>query len=206
MCQDGIDVLINNAGIFSNGKEILNNGYEKHFFTNCIAPFMLSKILKPLLNENSKLIFLGSLSCNFSKIDFNDIDFRTRTSDLQIYSNTKRWLTFAALKLKDELKASNICVNIVHPGISATSLFKSWALKIFNPLMKLVFPSVKKASLCEIAGIFFSTNSFEWIGPTKFKVWGYPKVNKLKIKYFKPEEVDKCYEKINEIVSGLLKM
>ena len=157
-------------------------------------------------NENSKVVFLGSLSCNFSKVDFDDIDFKNAKKNILAYANSKRWLTFTALELKKELENTNVCINIVHPGISATALFKSWTLKIFNPLMKIIFPRANKACRCEIAGAFLNTKQNEWIGPTIFGVWGKPKSNKLKIKHRNDDEISKCYQTVNQIINEIAKM
>ena len=205
LCSDGIDILINNAGLFSKEKRILNNGYEQHFFINCVAPIFLTKSLVPHLEmrENSKVVFLGSISCNFTEIDFEDFDYKNNENDMHAYANSKRWLTFSAFKLKEELKDKNITVNVVHPGISPTSLFLNSRFKKLQPILKLIFPSPKKACLCEIVGSFKNTKQGEWIGPRIFNIWGKPKISKLKIKHFHEEELGKCYEKINEIISEI---
>ena len=45
-----IDILINNAGIFETQKTILNNGIEKNFMVNYLAPFYLSNKLINIKN------------------------------------------------------------------------------------------------------------------------------------------------------------
>ena len=41
--------------------------------------------------------------------------------------------------------------------------------------MKLLFISPSKAALNVIAGIFKGVGNDEWIGPSVFSIWGYPK-------------------------------
>ena len=55
---NGIDALINNAGIFSRPRQILKYGYEQHFFINTIAPIILTNLLLPALekNKNSNIV------------------------------------------------------------------------------------------------------------------------------------------------------
>lgn len=203
LCSFGIDALINNAGVFSNSKEVLSNGHERHFFTNFVAPIYLSKTLLPLLEmkPNSKIIFLSSISKNFTKINFDDFEFKNNKKDIAAYANSKRLLTYAAMKLKEESK--DVHVNIVHPGVSPTALFSNSSFKIFSPLLKLMFPSAKKACLNEVAGLFFETKQNEWIGPRVFNIWGKPKKTKNKIKNFNQSEFDKCHEKTTEILTEL---
>ena len=206
--SDGIDVLINNAGVFTKEIKILPNGHEQHFFTNCIAPLLLSKLLIPLLKEkqNSKIVFLGSISCNFSKINFNDYDFRNTKKEIRAYSNSKRWLTFCVFKLKEELAKENITVNLIHPGISPTSLFLNSRFNHLQPILKLIFTKPQKACLNEISGVFKNTNNEEWIGPRIFNIWGLPKISKLKIKHRNNDEISKCYQIFSNILSEYIKM
>lgn len=208
LCQAGIDVLINNAGVYGGAKEILPNGFEKHFFINCIAPMLLTKLALPLLktNENSKVVFLSSLSQKFTKFDFEDFDFKKQNKTMKLYANSKKWLTYSALKLKDELAQTNVCVNLVHPGVVSTSLFNNSKIKIFKPIMQIIFPSSKRACLCEIAGATQKTNGLEWITPSVFGIWGKPKSKKFKLKKEDYKKLDLCFQKINEICSGITKM
>ena len=205
---DGIDVLINNAGVFTKTRKVLDNGHEQHFFINCIAPLLLTKLLKSHLKEKqtSKVVFLGSISCNFSEINFEDQDFRNCKNELRPYSNSKRWLTYAVFKLKEEFEKENINVNLIHPGISSTSLFLNSRFKKLQPLLKLIFTKPKKACLNEIAGIFWNTQNGEWIGPNIFNIWGTPKTSKLKIKHFNEDEMTKCYEILMQITDEYVKM
>ena len=102
----GFDALINNAGIFAQPKEVLSSGYEKHFFTNTIAPIILTKELLPLLQKqpDSKVVFLGSISFNKSKTNFSSIDKLAEKNNIVTYANSKRWLTFYAIELAQKLK------------------------------------------------------------------------------------------------------
>lgn len=64
-----LDILINNAGLISkNEYEITEDGFEKHFGVNVLAPYYLTRILLPKLRltPNSRVIFLSSLGHWFS--------------------------------------------------------------------------------------------------------------------------------------------
>lgn len=207
---NGIDALINNAGIYAQRKVVLETGFEQHFFVNCIAPCYLSNLLLPALEKqkNSKLIFVSSISIKGKIPDFEDIDKRNENCDIKIYGNSKIWLTLYALELKNKLAKnnSNICVNICQPGIAATSLmhyshgkFSKFAFKIIDGGMKILFPKKEKACLVEIYSIFNNTNDYEWICPSgRSNVYGYPKTKKLKLK----KQVMACAPKCFEIISN----
>lgn len=212
LCPEGIDALINNAGIFAREKQVLECGIESHFFVNCLAPIILTRLLLPLLEKrkNSKTIFVSSVSMLKSKIDINDIDKQSENNSIKTYANSKRWLTFYALKLKEKLTCTNI--EIVHPGISGTSLLHyshsklgKFGYKFVKFGMSLLFPSPAKSCLSELAAINTSTNNGEWICPGgALGVYGYPKSRKIKTKFESKDIIDNCYEKINEIVSKII--
>ncbi len=214
LCTEGIFALINNAGIFAQPKAILDNGYEKHFFTNTLAPIILSKELLPALEkqQNSKIVFVSSISFNKVKINFDDIDLKNETKNINTYANTKRWLTFYALEMAKFLKSenSNVSVTTCHPGITGTALmnpkngtFSKITYRVCDIGQKILFPSPKKASLTELASINAKTDSFEWISPSIFNIWGYPKKTKLKIRHFEPNQITECYNKIEEILAKI---
>ncbi len=215
LCPSGIDAFICNAAAYSGKGKPEIYGLQSHFFSNCIGTLYLSRLILPILNkkENSKLVIVSSLSYSFVKIDPNDIDKKTCKSKLKSYSNTKRWLTIGANHFKPEFEKEykNVCVNICHPGICATSIIspkngkiKKFLFKFVDIAEKIVFPSTKKQALNEVFAIYSKTKSGEWIGPSgKTKVYGKPKIQPLKLKFKPPETEEFVVKKIDEIIKNL---
>ena len=178
---NGIDILINNAGVYNVPLKTLDSGYNNVFQINFVYGYYLTKKLLPELEkkENSTCITLGSVAHNYSKIDKNDIDFSTRTKSSKIYGNSKRFLMFSLYELFEN---SPVNLAIVHPGVTLTNMTNhypkaiNWLVKIG---IKLLFPSPKKAVLSVIKGTNCKTEYHKWIGPRIFTVWGYPKLFKL---------------------------
>lgn len=211
--SDGIDALINNAGIFARKKEVLPNGFEVHFFTNCLAPIILGKKLLPLLSQkpHSKLVFVSSISICNHKVDTGNMQKVDEQNAIKTYANSKRWMTFYVQNLKKELVGQNVDVEVVHPGISGTSLLHyshsklgKFGFGFVKAGMNLLFPSPKKACLSELAALVMKTNCGEWICPSSpTSVYGYPKVKKLKLKPEQPDIQEFCYNALNEIINNL---
>ena len=210
----GVDSLVLNAGIFAQKKQVLESGFEKHFFVNTISPCLIAKSVIPILNKktNSSLVFVSSISFNSAKINIENVDVQNENNSIKIYANSKRWLTYFAVELKKELEVqnSNICVNICHPGISGTTLlhssrgkFSKLTSSILTGGMKLIFPSPQKAVLSELFAISNKTKSNEWIGPKLFNVYGKPKIHKLKYKQSKNNTTSDVYAKIINILDNL---
>lgn len=200
---NGIDILINNAGVYNVPLKKLDSGYNNIFQINFLYTYYLTKQLLPELEkkENSVCITLGSVAHNYSKLDEQDIDFSTRKKPSKIYGNSKRFLMFSLYHLFDGRKTK---LAIVHPGVTLTNMTNhypkaiNWLVKIG---IKLLFPSPKKASLSVLYGIEHSTPPHTWIGPKTFNIWGYPKLSNLKT--CTPEEGEKIFKIAEELYNKI---
>lgn len=178
---NGIDVLINNAGVYNVPLKTLDSGYNNIFQINYLYTYYLTRELIPELEKkgNSTCITLGSIAHNYSRIDLNDIDFSTRQKPSKIYGNSKRYLMFSMYKLFEN---KNTRLAIVHPGVTLTNMTNhypkaiNWLVKLG---IKLVFPSPKVAVCSILNGITEETKQNEWIGPSIFNIWGKPKKGTL---------------------------
>ena len=200
------DIFINNAGVYHLPKSLSKDGYEIHFATNTLGNFYLAKKILYDLKENAKMVFVSSLSANFYKINFNDVQSSHCHNKMKVYAISKRFMMANTLSLKQSLKNSPIDVNIVHPGVCATELFTKSHSKLFNlvvyPLMKLIFHSPRKAALNIIKGIFIETDNNEWIVPRGiFEVWGYPKIAKMKKIIYNQESIDQAVCVTNDMIT-----
>lgn len=201
------DIFINNSGVYHLPLSYSKDGYEIHFATNALGSYYLSKKIIYDLKMHAKMIFVSSLSAKFTEIDFNDIESLHVKNKMKIYARTKQIMNLSVVGLKEELKEHSIDVNLVHPGVCATDLFKKSHSKLFMktiyPLMKIVFHSPNKAALSIIKGMFESTNEEEWIGPKGlFNVSGYPKKLKLSKRNYNKEK----REKIKEIMDNMIEI
>lgn len=193
------DILILNAGAYSIPRKKCDTGLDNVFQINFAAPYYIVKELLPTLKEkNGRVVAVGSIAHNYSKLDLNDVDFSTRKKSSLAYGNAKRFLIFSLFELfKGEKEAT---LSVVHPGITFTGITNHYPKLIFALIkhpMKIIFMKPKKAALCIINGIFEATDYHSWIGPKIFNVWGLPK-NKC-LKTCSKEESEKIYLKAEEI-------
>lgn len=197
------DTLVLNAGIYNVPRFITKTGYENIFQVNFVSQYyiacrMLEKFRKQKIGQ---IVAVGSVAYDYSKTDFDDIDFRTRKKASKVYGNSKRFLMFSLYKLFE--KEKGVKLSIVHPGVTLTQMtnhypkFINWLVKIG---IKIFFPSPKNACRSIVKGTNESCESFEWIGPKMFNVWGKPK--KQKIKPCK-NEAEKIFEIANSIIKNL---
>ena len=114
--EDFLDVLINNAADFdlSVKKPILTmEGLEKQFATNVVAPFLLSTLLKGLLekSESGRIINISSqglMLYPFMKLDFENLSGQKRYSPAKTYYQNKLALLMLSLYMRKWWKGIKI--------------------------------------------------------------------------------------------------
>jgi short-subunit dehydrogenase len=176
------DIFIHNAGAYSIPRKKCDTGMDNVFQINFVSPYyMIRKMLPELKKRGGRVIVVGSIAHNYSKIDVRDVDFATRKQASKVYGNAKRYLMFSLYELfKNE---ENVTLSVTHPGITFTNITAHYPKVIFALIkhpMKVIFMKPKKAALCIVKGVFDGCGLNEWIGPRLFNVWGLPKKQSLK--------------------------
>ena len=114
--EDFLDVLINNAADFdlSVKKPILTkDGLEKQFATNVVAPFLLSILLKGLLekSESGRILNISSqglILYPFMQLDFENLSGQKRYSPAKTYYQNKLALLMLSLYMRKWWKGIKI--------------------------------------------------------------------------------------------------
>ena len=173
-----LDALILNAGAYSIPRHVCSVGYDNVFMINFVSPYYLARRLLPTVKARSgRIIAVGSIAHNYSRIDPADIDFSTRTRASLVYGNAKRHLMYSFYALDSK------AVAVTHPGITQTNITAHYPKLIYALIkypMRVIFMRPRKACLSILCGLFVSCNENEWIGPRFFDVWGLPRKKLLK--------------------------
>lgn len=180
--EEPIDYLIHNAGAYSIPRCISSSGYDNVFTINFASPYYMIHELLPILREREgRVVIVGSIAHNYSKINEADIDFARVKKASKVYGNAKRFLMFSSYELfKNEDKAT---LSITHPGITFTNITSHYPKLIFAIIkypMKVIFMKAEKAALSVVKGLFDKTEYHTWYGPRLFNVWGLPSKKKLR--------------------------
>ena len=179
LCED-IDYLVLNAGAYKIPRRKCENGFDNVFNINFVSPYILARALLPKISERGgRVVAVGSIAHNYSRIDVADVDFSTRRASSKAYGNAKRYLMYSLWGL-EEYSSS---VAIAHPGIAVTNITSHFPKPLYALMkypMKLIFMKPRKACLSILLSLFENTEQNEWIGPRVFDVWGLPKKKKLK--------------------------
>lgn len=201
--QIHIDVLILNSAIYNKPRKKSRADFDNIFQVNFVSPYYIAKQMLTSLRKvkDSKVIVIGSIAYNYSKLDFEDIQKLKTSKQNIIYGNSKRMLMFSLQKL---FLDQPIDFSIVHPGVTLTKMTNHyhWSINWLTKLgIKLFFPNPEKACLCVPYSLFNSTNEGEWIGPKKHNIWGYPKVQKLP--NYPQKEAEKAFDTAENIYKSL---
>lgn len=151
---DHIDVLINNAGIFSREQTFTPDGIETTFAVNHLAHFSLSLQLLPLLlkSEQGRVITVSSMMHkNSPRIEFDDLQEINSYMDYSAYALSKLANVLFSVELAQKLQGTNVTSNSLHPGVINTKLLKAGFGMSGDPVEEGSKTSVYLASADNIA-------------------------------------------------------
>lgn len=89
--DNGLDVLLNNAGTVSSWYVATEDGYELQFAVNHLAPFLLTYELLPLLarTPTARIVTVSSASHRRTRIHWSDVMLRRHYNVLLAYKQSK---------------------------------------------------------------------------------------------------------------------
>jgi len=121
-----LDVLLHNAGIFMNERQLSPDGYELTFAVNHLAPFLLTHLLAPALEAAapSRVVVVSSMAHVRGTVDFNDLHYTAGFSGHAAYSRSKMCNVLFAAELAERWKGKRITANSLHPGVVTTKLLR----------------------------------------------------------------------------------
>jgi NAD(P)-dependent dehydrogenase (short-subunit alcohol dehydrogenase family) len=140
--HDGLDLLINNAGVMASPRRLTADGFELHFGTNHLGHFALARLLLPLMEDRDDARVV-TLSSNAHKtvrgIAFDNLNGERRYFRWNAYGQSKLANLLFALELDRRLRAQGSTVKSLaaHPGYAATNLQSAAAPLVDRLVMKV---------------------------------------------------------------------
>jgi NAD(P)-dependent dehydrogenase (short-subunit alcohol dehydrogenase family) len=115
---DGLDALVNNAGIGTSGakRELSADGFELRFGVNYLAGFLLTRLLLPMLERRTSARIVNVSSAGQQAIEFSDVMLTHGYSGVRAYCQSKLAQILFTVDLARELAGQNITVNCLHPA------------------------------------------------------------------------------------------
>lgn len=122
----GLDLLINNAGIMAIPKRTTADGFEMQLGTNHLGHFALTGLLLPALVAvpNSRIVTVASQAHRMGRMNFEDLMGEKRYRSWRAYGQSKlaNLLFTAELQRRIDQARLSILALAAHPGFASTNL------------------------------------------------------------------------------------
>jgi NAD(P)-dependent dehydrogenase (short-subunit alcohol dehydrogenase family) len=163
---DRLDVLVNNAGVLSPRRQLTADGLEATFAVNHLGPFLLTSLLRGLLERSApaRVVTLSSAAHKQVRaIAWEDVPRGGRPGPGQAYPVSKLLNILFTAELARRLAGTGVTANCLHPGFVRTGLGRdvTGVLGAVLPLILRLRPGpeagartpVYLASSPEVAGV-----------------------------------------------------
>jgi NAD(P)-dependent dehydrogenase (short-subunit alcohol dehydrogenase family) len=139
--DDGLDLLVNNAGVMATPRRRTADGFELQFGTNHLGHFALTGLLIGSMQgrEDARVVTVSSSAHHAGRIAFDNLGGDRRYFRWRAYSQSKLANLLFALELDRRLRAEGSTVKSLaaHPGYAATNLQRAGPPLIDTVVMEL---------------------------------------------------------------------
>jgi len=137
-----LDVLVNNAGIFTEKRMETEDRFEYQIGVNHLGPFLLTQLLLGMLKESSpsRIINIASAAHFGGRINFDDLQQQRKYSGWKSYAQSKLANVLYTYELARRLSGTGITANCLHPGFVNTRFAFNRKSEKPNPIMRLMKP------------------------------------------------------------------
>jgi NAD(P)-dependent dehydrogenase (short-subunit alcohol dehydrogenase family) len=122
-----LDVLVNNAGIFSRRRAKSADGFELTFAVNHLAPFLLTHLVLhgPSGAKLERVVNVSSMAHASGSLDARDpLRSASGQTGYDAYATSKLANVLFSVELAKRLAPRKIDVNSLHPGVVSTNLLR----------------------------------------------------------------------------------
>lgn len=149
-----IDVLINNAGVLRQQREVNQEGFEMTFAVNHLSYFLLTGlVLDLILNSDYSRIVNVASQAHAGKLDFENLQGEKYYDFYDAYSRSKLCNILFTYKLARMLGHGITTANVLHPGVIGTKLLQAGWGSQGTVLSEGSKTSVYLASSDEVSGV-----------------------------------------------------
>jgi NAD(P)-dependent dehydrogenase (short-subunit alcohol dehydrogenase family) len=119
-----LDVLVNNAGLFSPKYRLSADGFELTFAVNHLAPFLLTNLLLDRLRASApaRIVTVASEAHRGNRIDTGNLARPRDWTMTRAYGRSKLCNILFTRELASRLDADQVVATCLHPGMVATAI------------------------------------------------------------------------------------
>ncbi len=143
---DKIDILINNAGVFSRKLSYTIEGFEMSKGVNYLGTYYLTELLLDKLrqNDSAKIIMVSSIGCYWGKLKVSPDFFNKRKNSFLDYFNSKIANLVHTTELASSPANSSLIIKAADPGVVFSRIWK-WHTRFGRSLEKIQKKIMKTA-------------------------------------------------------------
>ncbi len=138
---DRLHVLVNNAGLIHDKRELTVDGLERTFALNHLAAFLLTYELRELLAASApaRVVTVSSMGHRFARFEWDDLAKMERwKGQTAVYGVSKLCNIWFAKEAARKLAPRRVTSNALHPGGVASNFGASgsWMFRVGPKLLK----------------------------------------------------------------------
>jgi NAD(P)-dependent dehydrogenase (short-subunit alcohol dehydrogenase family) len=136
-----LDVLVNNVGGYWASRHVTEDGLERTFAVNHLAPFLLTNLLLDRLRASApaRVVTVSSGAQSMGRIDFDDLMGEHGYNGQRAYNQSKLANVMFTYELARRLEGTGVTANVLHPGVVRTA----FGAEDSGTWMRLMLPVVR---------------------------------------------------------------
>lgn len=193
-----LDLLINNAGLWTKTKKLTDINVEFTFAVNVLGPQFLTKLLIDELKRGTNSRIINTASHFAGGLDITDINFdRRKFNETLAYKQTKQANRLLTREWAKRLEKDNVSVYSLTPGfIPDTQLFREQ--NVFGKFLLKIFALIEGRTIEEGA------DTIVWLASAE-KILGnnggfFNRRKEEKCKFNNPKEEKRLWDKCDEFL------
>ena len=123
-----LDVLVNDAGTYQKTRQVTADGIEVTFAVNYLGPFLLTRLLLPLLRKSpaARIVTVASSAHeDVDRIEWDNLPGLRRYDPWKAYALSKFADVSFTYTLARNLRGSAVTANCLHPGVVNTKILRT---------------------------------------------------------------------------------
>ena len=155
-----LDVLVNNAGGYWATRHPTEDGLERTFAVNHLAPFLLTNLLLDRLRASApaRVVTVSSGAQAMGRIDVEDLQGERDYSGQRAYNQSKLANVLFTYELARRLQGSGVTANAVHPGVVRTNFGREDAKGWMRVLLPVVRPFLKSPEQGAATSVYLASS------------------------------------------------
>lgn len=140
-----LDVLVNNVGGYWATRHTTEDGLERTFAVNHLAPFLLTNLLLDRLTASApaRVVTVSSGAQAMGRLDFDDLQGLRSYRGQRAYNQSKLANVMFTYELARRLEGTGVTANVLHPGVVRTSFGQEDSAGWMRLMVPLVRPFMK---------------------------------------------------------------